>query len=106
MYSCPQSWFFVQEISPCGSLRDIVNRGRGLSEDYAKKVLSSVISALEFIHKQDLVHRNIQAKNILIFDPNFSRLKLADFGLTRKEGTMVKHFDIPNVYHAQVIQSK
>lgn len=101
LYATADIFFFVQELSPCGSLRDIVERSvSGLPEESVKKILREIIGGLEFIHKKDLVHRNVQAKNVMVFDPNFSRIKVADFGLTRKEGTMVKHFDSPNEYHA------
>lgn len=32
----------------------------------------------------------MRAENILIFSPDFTKIKLTDFGLTRKAGTLVK----------------
>lgn len=29
----------------------------------------SLLSAVEFMHNENLVHRNLKAENILIFDP-------------------------------------
>ena len=31
-----------------------------------------------------------RAENVLVFAPDFSKVKLTDFGLTRKAGTLVK----------------
>jgi len=98
-YSTPDVWFFAQEFSPCASLREAAANG-GLAEDLAKRILQQVLAALQFMHAENLVHRNIQAKNVLIFDQEMRKVKLTDFGLTPKEDTMVKHFDTTTEYHA------
>lgn len=52
------------------------------------------------MHGENLVHRNIKAENILIFNlEDLSKVKVADFGLTRKEDSTVKNLDYTNVYH-------
>lgn len=53
------------------------------------------------MHADGFVHRNIKAENILLFDLNdFTKIKVTDFGLTRKESTTVKHLEYNNQYHA------
>nr|CAD7441954.1 unnamed protein product [Timema bartmani] len=47
-------------------------------------------SALEHLHMRDLVHRDVKLDNILVFKSDFSRIKLCDFGETRREGTLVR----------------
>lgn len=42
------------------------------------------------MHEKDLVHRDVRAENILIFTADFAKVKLTDFGLTRRAGTLVK----------------
>lgn len=62
----------------------------GLSEEIVKKIAKCVITGLEFMHGEGLVHRNLRAKNILIFDrQNYDRVKITDLALTRKKGTQV-----------------
>lgn len=39
---------------------------------------------------QDLVHRDINMDNVLVFKSDFSKVKLCDFGSTRKTGTLLK----------------
>ena len=39
------------------------------------------VDALHFCHKQNVLHRDIKASNVLI--DNYGKLKLADFGLAR-----------------------
>lgn len=46
-------------------------------------------SALDYIHSRDIVHRDIKLDNILVFKSNFSRIKVCDFGETRRAGTLV-----------------
>lgn len=46
-------------------------------------------NALEYIHSHGLVHRDVKLDNILVFRSDFSRIKLCDFGETRKARTLV-----------------
>jgi serine/threonine protein kinase len=39
----------------------------GISESSTKSILLSVAAAVEFMHGEGLVHRNLKAENILIF---------------------------------------
>lgn len=38
---------------------------------------------------RDLVHRDVKLDNILVFKSDFTRIKLCDFGETRRAGTVV-----------------
>ena len=42
------------------------------------------------MHEKQLVHRDFRPENVLVFAPDFSKVKLTDFGLTRKAGTLGK----------------
>lgn len=55
-----------------------------------KRVVQQVASALEFMHGHDLVHRDIKPENVLLLDSHCCRVKLADFGLTQKRGTLIR----------------
>ncbi|KAH7732202.1 Protein C01C4.3 a [Aphelenchoides avenae] len=96
------AFFFVQEFCPHASLREAVEGSSGgISETSTKAILLRVLAAIEFMHSENLVHRNLKAENILIFDPeNYERVKVTDFGLTRKEDIPVKHLEYVNNYHA------
>lgn len=60
-----------------------------------------VLAAIEYMHSENLVHRNLKAENILIFDSKeYSRVKVTDFGLTRKVDASVKYLEYVNSYHA------
>ena len=81
-FSTPDVWFFAQEFSPCSSLREAVQSSRyylefiqicqchfafhyssGMSEKAVKNMLAQVVAALQFMHNEDLVHRNVQVKS-------------------------------------------
>lgn len=81
-------YIFAQEYAPYGDLAGTVKAG-GLCEDFCKKIAFQLCSALEFLHSKQLVHRDVKLENVLVFAADFSKLKLCDFGETRKEGTQV-----------------
>lgn len=61
----------------------------GLPEVLVKRCATQLAEALDFMHGQALVHRDIKLDNVLLFDSECRQVKLADFGLTRLEGTSV-----------------
>lgn len=62
----------------------------GLGELHAKRVARQLAAAVHHIHSRELVHRDIKLDNILVFRSDFSRIKLCDFGETRRVNTVVR----------------
>lgn len=87
-FKAENCFIFAQEYAPFGDLAANVKAG-GLSEEFCKKIAQQLSSALEFVHSKQLVHRDIKLENVLVFEQDMSRVKLCDFGATRREGTMV-----------------
>ncbi|NXD74768.1 SBK1 kinase, partial [Eolophus roseicapillus] len=77
---------FGQELAPIGDLCVLLNPG-GLPEALVKRCASQLSAALDFLHGRALVHRDVKLDNVLLFDLQCHRVKLADFGLTRLQGS-------------------
>lgn len=61
----------------------------GIGELHTKRVAKQLAAALEHLHARDLVHRDVKLDNVLVFKSDFSRIKLCDFGETRRTGSVV-----------------
>lgn len=81
-------YVFSQEYAPLGDLTSNV-QDTGIGEPHTKKVAKQLASALDHLHTRDLVHRDVKLDNILVFKSDFSRIKLCDFGETRRVGCVV-----------------
>lgn len=72
------SIYLVLEYMPNGQLFHYVRQRRWLQEAEAAVLLRDVLSALGYLHKQGIVHRDLKAENVLL--DQRGRAKLADFG--------------------------
>uniref|UniRef100_A0A1A9W5I0 Protein kinase domain-containing protein n=1 Tax=Glossina brevipalpis TaxID=37001 RepID=A0A1A9W5I0_9MUSC len=81
-------YVFAMEHAPYGDLASNVGPN-GLHENACKLITEQLSSALGFIHSKNLVHRDLKLENVLVFTPDFSRVKLCDFGATTRKGLLV-----------------
>jgi serine/threonine protein kinase len=51
------------------------------SETSCIRILQQVVQALDYLHKQNLIHRDIKSENIMLSKKNSTSVKLIDFGL-------------------------
>ena len=71
-----------------GDLSTFIDEKGYLTEKEALFVMSQMVLAIEYLHSQDIVYRDMKPENILI-DEEYN-WKLADFGLA-KENVLSKH---------------
>jgi serine/threonine protein kinase len=79
----------VLEFIPAGDVHTLLKEKQKLSEKETKFIVSEIIIALEFLHKQNIVYRDlkikvkqkIKKKNILI--DGKGHMKLCDFGFSK-----------------------
>jgi non-specific serine/threonine protein kinase len=74
--------FLVTEYAEKGDLLSLLQRSGPFSESQIYIVIKDIINALMFIHKQNILHRDIKLDNILLDKDN--NLKLCDFGISLK----------------------
>jgi serine/threonine protein kinase len=84
--SYPESgdYCVVMEYADGGTLADLLEAGGRLLLERVLDVAIEVCTALEYVHRQGLVHGDIKPSNILFFHTNdHIDTKVADFGLSQ-----------------------
>ncbi|XP_075056920.1 serine/threonine-protein kinase SBK1-like [Mixophyes fleayi] len=79
----------TQELAPAGSLHSLIQHGVGIPEEMVKRCAMQLARALEYMHSKSLVHRDVKPDNVLLMDKDCHHIKLSDFGLTQRAGTLV-----------------
>src|SRR3954463_2762987 len=74
------SLYYVSPYIPGGSLRDRLNREKQLPLDDALRIAHEIGTALDYAHRNGVVHRDVKPENILFAD---GHAVLADFGVAR-----------------------
>jgi serine/threonine-protein kinase len=70
--------FFVMPYVAGGTLRGRLENGPAYSTESAVRLVVELADALEYAHRQDIVHRDVKPENVLLLD---ERPLLADFGI-------------------------
>lgn len=73
--------YIVMEYVPGQTLRDILAAEGQLPWRRALDVVARILAALDYSHRQGIVHRDIKPGNVMI-DPD-GRVKVMDFGIAR-----------------------
>ena len=88
--------YLVMEYIQGDDLKHHLDRGARYTLEQSLKMIRDLLSALDYAHKQGIVHRDVKPANLLI-EPG-GRVKLTDFGVariqdsgeaTRTQGSMV-----------------
>ena len=73
------------EYCPCGDLGKYLETERRFSEEVARVYACEIILALEYLHKNGVIYRDLKPDNILVAANG--HIKLADFGLSKMNCT-------------------
>eukprot|EP01130_Rhizamoeba_saxonica_P008722 TRINITY_DN3523_c0_g1_i2.p1 TRINITY_DN3523_c0_g1~~TRINITY_DN3523_c0_g1_i2.p1 ORF type:complete len:467 (-),score=118.17 TRINITY_DN3523_c0_g1_i2:70-1443(-) len=87
VFETPKILYIVMELVSGGELYDEIVKRNAFSEKDASIIMKQTCSALEYIHKLGIIHRDLKLENLLLVDKGATGtdlvVKLADFGLSR-----------------------
>ena len=82
IFENPKYYFFVTEYVEKGDLMNILKSQGSFSEPQVFLILKDTLRALEYLHEQHILHRDVKLDNILL-TPDY-QAKLCDFGISVK----------------------
>ncbi|PWU98933.1 putative serine/threonine protein kinase [Trypanosoma cruzi] len=71
----------VMEFASGGSLYNMLHKFTKFKVDQAKRYLRDVLKGLVYLHREDIVHRDIKPQNVLLLETGLC--KLSDFGTSK-----------------------
>jgi TolB-like protein/tRNA A-37 threonylcarbamoyl transferase component Bud32 len=83
LYDSGEAGGFLYYVTPCiegGSLRDLISREGRLAPARALRLAREVADALDYAHRQQVIHRDVKPENILLDE---GHAIVADFGVAR-----------------------
>ncbi|XP_071791570.1 serine/threonine-protein kinase 33-like [Asterias amurensis] len=91
VYETSQKMYLVLELCNGGELSDLFKATGALTEEDTRTTIERLTATVSYLHKNDIVHRDIKLDNILLSsDPEHAddhlNIKLSDFGLSILKG--------------------
>lgn len=71
----------VMELVESGTLRDYIEKNGPLTELVASQIGAKILTALVYLHSQNIIHRDLKCANVLLTDDLTP--KLTDFGTAK-----------------------
>ena len=77
--------YLVMEYAPLGDLdnyiRSLKKQNKILSTNTVDNIISQVTEGIDYLHNNNIIHRDIKTTNILVFNDNL--FKITDFGVSK-----------------------
>jgi tetratricopeptide (TPR) repeat protein len=81
-------FYLVQELIEGHDLSEELTSGKTLNQEQVISLLEEILTILEFVHQQNVIHRDVNPRNILR-RANDGKLILIDFGAVKQIATQV-----------------
>ena len=101
--------YLVMEYMPGGSLADVIASPRNWKDlawyKNGRKIVLDIIRGISYLHSKNIIHRNINSKNIFL-NETFTSAKIGNVGMSRFSDGSIQKFTIVesnNVYTAPEI---
>ncbi|XP_044059222.1 serine/threonine-protein kinase 33 isoform X2 [Siniperca chuatsi] len=92
VYDTARMTYLVTELCVGGELKQLLQRKKFFTEDETRHIICSLADAVVYLHKRDIVHRDLKLENILVKnspdedDNSRINIKVTDFGLSVQTG--------------------
>lgn len=73
----------IMEYLEGKSLKELIQSGKILSDEFLRKYFDQCVQALNYIHTKNIIHRDIKPSNLFITKED--EVKLVDFGISKSE---------------------
>ena len=85
LYEDKRNYYIITEYCSGGELYDRIKKLHTFTEKQAALLMKQILSSVNYLHSNGIVHRDLKAENILFesTDSN-SGIKIIDFGISRK----------------------
>lgn len=70
------------EYVPGGSIATMLKQYNNFQEPLVKKFVRQILAGLSYLHRSDIIHRDIKGANILV--DNKGGVKISDFGISKR----------------------
>uniref|UniRef100_A0A8C9W3P3 Serine/threonine kinase 33 n=1 Tax=Scleropages formosus TaxID=113540 RepID=A0A8C9W3P3_SCLFO len=88
VFETPKRMYLVTELCEGGELKELLQMKKCFTEEETRHIIGCLAEAIVYLHKQDIVHRDLKLENILVKnnhggDENeMPCIKVTDFGLS------------------------
>ncbi|XP_029001310.1 serine/threonine-protein kinase 33 isoform X2 [Betta splendens] len=88
VYNTANMIYLVTELCTGGELNQLLRQKKYFTEDETRHIIRSLAEAVVYLHKKDIVHRDLKLENILVKnsedDDGRINIKVTDFGLSEQ----------------------
>ena len=91
--------FLVLDYCPAGDMNELIQKEGGLNEDLSRFFLCEIALAVEAIHNENVIYRDLKPDNIVI--DSEGHIRLTDFGLAKMnmgKAALTRSFCAPLAY--------